>query len=139
MLMVLAITWLLVRTSPFEVMIIPVPATWPPPPATSPVMSTIAESSFAMVAAERLLPVAGTLPPLLGLKVDPPGPVEPPGCDPFEGFEIDAVVSAQAVPPPAPTQATAKSASAVRRNPEPPERCGAGGQLGGPHCGLDDQ
>ena len=59
--------------------------------------------------------------------------------DPRE-WEIDAVVSAQAVPPPAPTQAMAKAASAVRRNPDAArDACGVGGQLGGPHWGSDDQ
>jgi len=56
-------------------------------------------------------------------------------------FATEAVVvSAQAVPPPAPTHAIAKTASAVRRSPEPPRgRGAAGGPLGGPHCGSDDQ
>jgi hypothetical protein len=96
----------------------------------------MAESSLAMVVAESVPPVEGTLPPLF---VAPPVPVEPPAGSVGEGVVTDVVVSAQAVPPPAPTQAIAKTASAVRRNPEPPRpRCGAGGQLGGPHWGSDD-
>ncbi len=135
--MVSSITWLLVRTSPFEVMIIPVPATWPPGDAVSAVMSTIAESSLATVASESAPPLDAGPPPLL---LAPPVPVDPPDGDVVEGAEADVVVSAHAVPPPAPTQAIAKTARAVRRNPEPPrEGCGAGGQLGGPHCGYDDQ
>src|SRR5580704_11986988 len=131
-----SITWLLVSTSPFEVMTIPVPATWPPGEAVSAVMSTIAESSLATVAAESGPLFVGALPPVLP---SPPVPVDPPDGDVGEWVEIDAVVNAHAVPPPAPTQAIAKPASAVRRSPEPPRpRCGAGGQLGGPHCGLDD-
>jgi hypothetical protein len=100
----------------------------------------MAESSFAIVSAESAPPFDGTLPPVFGaLFVAPPVPVEPPGCVPVELLDIDAVVSAQAVPPPAPTQAMAKTASAVRRNPEPRGRCAAGGQAGGPHWGSDDQ
>ena len=76
-----------------------------------------------------------------GALLEPVGPVEPPaGSEPFGVVETEDVVSAQAVPPPAPTHAIAKTASAVRRNPDATaRRCGAGGQLGGPHCGLDDQ
>jgi hypothetical protein len=129
-------TWLLVSTRPFELMIIPVPATSPPGDAVPAVMSTIAESILATVAAEMVPPVEGTVPPVLGVVLVP---VEPPGSDPFEVLEIDAVVSAQAVPPPAPTQAIAKAASAVRRNPAPRGRWGVGGQLGGPQWGSADQ
>jgi hypothetical protein len=103
-------------------------------------MSTIEESSFAIVAAESgALEVTpfGVLEPLGAAPV----PVDPPaGSDPFGVVETEEVVSAHAVPPPAPTQAMAKTASAVRRNPEPRgDRCGAGGQLGGPHWGLEVQ
>src|ERR1022692_2185286 len=133
-----SMTWLLVSTRPFEVMIIPVPATWPLPAAVSALMSTTAESMLAMVAAESAPPVEGTLLPVLGVL---PMLFEPPeGDDPLGvGEVIEAVVSAHAVPPPAPTHTIAKAASAVRRKPEPPRRfCEVGGQLGGPHSGSDD-
>jgi hypothetical protein len=71
-----------------------------------------------------------------------PVPVEPPeGVDPLGVREvIDAVVSAHAVPPPAPTHAIAKAASAVRRRPDRPRLpCRVCGQLGGPQWGSDDQ
>jgi hypothetical protein len=103
-------------------------------------MSTIEESSFAIAAAESgaldVTPFGVLLAPLGAAPV----PVDPEGSDPFGVMATEDVVSAQAVPPPAPTQATAKIASAVRRNPEVRgDRCGAGGQLGGPHWGLEDQ
>src|SRR5580700_2755972 len=100
-------------------------------------MSTMEESSFAIAAAE-----SGALEVVpFGVLLEPVGPVDPPaGSDPFGVVATEDVVSAHAVPPPAPTQATAKTASAVRRNPDPRgDRCGAGGQLGGPHCGLEVQ
>jgi len=120
-------------------MIIPVPATSPLPAASSAVMSTNAESIFATVAAE-IEPVDGLVLPMLGVF---PVLFEFPGVrvDPFDdGVEAEVVVSAQAVPPPAPTQMIAKAASAVRRSPELPfGRCGVDGQLGGPHWGSNDQ
>jgi hypothetical protein len=100
-------------------------------------MSTNAESIFATVAAE-MEPVDGFGLTKLGMF---PVPFEFPGStvDPLEGLEADVVVSAHAVPPPAPTHAIAKTASAVRRSPELPlGRWGVEGQVGGPHWGSND-
>src|SRR5450432_1276061 len=135
MLMVWSMTWLLVRTRPPDVMIIPVPATSPFLLAVSALISTTDCSIFATVALEivpplpELDPVPGLSPVLLGAS---PVPAVP--SDAVAGCVMEASVSAHAVPPPAPTHRIANPARSRRRIPgERDSLKVAGGHGGGPH------
>jgi hypothetical protein len=112
-------------------MIIPVPATWPLPVAVVALISTVAASTLAIAALDAAVPLlVGALP--LGA---PPLFEPPAGRLAVEGWVSVALVTAQAVPPPAPRQTTASPAiRSLRSELERPPPEPVGGHGGGPHA-----
>src|ERR1700693_2568502 len=134
MLITLSITWLLVRTSPDEVMTIPVPATLPLWLAVVALMSTVAASTLATAASEAEIPLP------VGALLGAPPPLLPDGRLAVDGWVRVALVTAQAVPPPAPRHTTASPAMRNRRTElERPRPDVDGGHCGGPQSGCADQ
>jgi len=125
---------LLVRTSPDDVMTIPVPATVPLWDAVVALMSTVAASTFATAASEAEIPL------LVGALLGAPPSMFPGGRLAVDGCVRVAVVRAHAVPPPAPRQTTARPAMRTRRRErERPDPEVEGGHDGGPQSGWADQ